>query len=645
MTTPDGLVKDSPTGLEPIFGPGGALSRTRQGFEHRPGQQKMALAVQQALEAPHHLVVEAGTGVGKTLAYLVPTLGVGGKVILSTGTKALQDQLVEREMPMAMRATGLRRRVELLKGRENYLCLKRVDDAEVQPVLTGTEEIPVFRNIREWARTTGTGDRAEVPGLPDRSRLWSRLDARGDTCTGSQCPFYDRCFLFEARRRAQQADLVVANHHLLFADLALRLGGEGQILPDARFAILDEAHLATDAAVSHFGLRLSLRMVADLARDAEAELQRLGDDALPARDLARWAKSLFRGLRPPAGQARVRLELRRLDGLEGELEGLKGAWAALADAVSGSGPRGEERALVAARCQQQSATLKELLEGRRIDRVVTCEPQGKQGAIVASWPIEVGPLLQETLASAFDAVIATSATLSVARRLERACQRLGLDDAERLIVASPFDHRRQAALYVPRDFPEPRDPSFTDRCLEQILELLQITQGRALVLFASHRALEAAAERLQGALDWPVLVQGQAPRERLVEAFREQEHSVLLGTASFRQGIDVPGQALSLVIVDKLPFAVPDDPLVAARADAIRRRGGNPFMEDSLPEAIIALKQALGRLIRSRKDHGLLALLDVRVRTRRYGDAVLASLSPWPLLDEIDQARRWFRSP
>lgn len=629
--------------LAQIFGSTGRLAAGHGRFEHREDQDRMARAVADVLRDGGRLVVEAGTGTGKTLAYLIPTLLAQGPIVIATGTKALQDQIVERELPIAMQATGRKRTVEVLKGRDNYLCRKRLEEAEGQPVLDDRAEVPLMKAVRRWAEQTRTGDRSEITELPDRSPLWSRLNARKEICIGQECPHYQDCHLFVARRRAQLAHVIVTNHHLLFSDLALRREGHGQVLPDARAVILDEAHLAEDAAAAHFGSRISLHMVLELARDASAELAHGEREPGPARQLERDARHVFDLIRPDSAErGRVGFDAERLPDLRRLADRLRSAWSGLEHALGGPGQRSEERGLLAARCREQLQVFDDLLEGSSGERVVTREAQGRSGAALVAWPIEVGALLEQTLGEGYDAIVATSATLAVAGSLERASVKLGVPDASPLILPSPFDHERQAALYVPRRFPEPRDPSFSERCREEMVRLLEITQGRALLLFASHRSLQAAAEDLRGRLEWPVLVQGEAPREHLVARFREEVHSVLLGTASFRQGIDVPGDALSLVVVDKLPFAVPDDPVVAARGQAIRERGGNPFMEDQLPEAILALKQAFGRLLRARTDRGLLALLDVRVRTKRYGDLVLRSLPPWPLLDDVDATRDWF---
>ncbi|MFN7964300.1 MAG: ATP-dependent DNA helicase [Acidobacteriota bacterium] len=621
------------------------LKHVHDRYEHRPGQDSMADAVARAFATDGQLVVEAGTGTGKTLAYLIPALQSGEPVIVSTGTKALQAQLFEREAPLAIAATNIAARFSLLKGRENYLCKKRLAELSQDPRLEWAAEIPVFHALERWAHRTEFGDRAELEQLSDNSPLWRSVDGRAEICVGRNCAQYDGCFVYSARQRAGESQVLVVNHALLFADLALRQSGEGAVLPDFRHLIIDEAHLAAEIAAQHFGIRLSSRMLVELGRDGAKELAFSAADTLPATTLERVAREFFIAIRPAGYQARTsfvyeshRAQLAPLE------ERLRQALLELADACSaGAGPRGEERTLVAARCVTALSALDALLQPVAAGQVLTIEPQGRDGAVLASWPVEIGPRLGELFAKHFDAVVATSATLAVSGRVERSARALGMPQAEALIVPSPFDHKTQAALYVPRHFPDPREREYPERALREIESLIGLSRGRALVLFASHRALKYAAERLPHSLPYTVLVQGEAPREQLVEKFRSDTHSVLLGTASFRQGIDVPGEALSLVIVDKLPFAVPDDPLVAARADLVRRRGGDPFREDQLPEAILDLRQALGRLIRTKTDRGLLALLDVRVRTRPYGREVLRSLPPWPLIEDLEQAHSWLR--
>ncbi|HYE24981.1 MAG TPA: ATP-dependent DNA helicase, partial [Clostridia bacterium] len=642
MSSPSPITLDK-ISLHQFFGPGGLLSRTHPAYEFRRGQLSMAQAVEQALEQRRHLIAEAGTGTGKTLAYLVPVLRSGKRVIISTGTKNLQEQLFFKDVPFLEKALfgessngEPRLRVCYMKGRANYLCRQKLYDLTDQPVLSGLEEINEFRSIANWEKETKSGDRAELRSLPENSVLWQKLDSRADRCVGSKCQQFERCFLTEMRRRALESDIIIVNHHLFFADLAIKQAtDEGGILPEAAAVIFDEAHELEDVAGSYFGVSVSNLRIDELLRDVEITLREkhIAAHGVPliAGRVRDRSQLFFSAL--PSGDGRFAFEDR-----EGFLEDHGDKFTALQNTLVQLGAelnqvpnKPDEIFNLVRRTQEIQVQLQFVMESRDRNTVYWIERrgasrEGRQNVFLQATPIDVSQILRRTLFDQIDTVVLTSATLSVAGGFQYIQQRLGIMNARELVVESHFDYESQALLYVPRDLPEPRESGFTEQAATRVRELLEMSRGRAFCLFTSYSQMQQVYERLLGQLDFPMLLQGSAPKTALLEEFRATPHAVLFATSSFWQGVDVQGEQLSCVIIDRLPFAVPSDPVVAARVRAIDDNGGNAFFDYQVPSAVITLKQGFGRLIRSLHDRGVLALLDNRILKKQYGRVFLSSL-------------------
>ncbi len=627
-----------------ILSADGPFSRLLAGFAPRQQQQEMAAAVERALQSNEVLVAEAGTGTGKTFAYLVPALLSGGKVIISTGTRNLQDQLFHKDIPLVRKALEIAVDVALLKGRGNYLCLHRLELAQGEGRFLSRSHVADLQTIRQWASRTKSGDLAELDELPEDSPLWPQVTSTADNCLGSECEYLDNCHLVRARRRAQEADVVVVNHHLLFADLALKDGGFGELLPGANAFILDEAHQLPDTASAFFGISITANQLLELSRDTVAEdLKEAGE----SRQLRSFADKLDKAVRD------MRLVFAREPG--------RGAWSdyrehgemkkALAEleesfnnfhkCLKPLAPRGKGLESCLERCETLMAGFNEL-SGETPTGFIHWYETFTRSFSLNLTPLDVAQLFSKQLESHPCSWIFTSATLAVGENFGHFTGQLGLDDALTLRWDSPFDYPKQAVLYVPDGLPDPNTPGYTDAVVEQAIPVIEASGGRTFMLFTSHRALQNAAQLIEGRIEYPILVQGNAPRSRLLEQFRELGNAVLLGTGSFWEGVDVRGEALSCVIIDKLPFASPGDPILQARIDAMREAGGNPFMQYQLPQAVISLKQGVGRLIRDVSDRGVLMLCDPRLGSKSYGRVFIDSLPSMSKTRRFEVVERFF---
>jgi ATP-dependent DNA helicase DinG len=671
------------TSVADVLGPSGRLARALPGFEYRHDQLEMAEAVERAIERRGYLVAEAGTGTGKTLAYLVPAVLSGRRVIVSTATKTLQEQIWTKDIPLLREQCGLDFQAAYLKGRGNYLCLERAEQFSRAPTFAAREEAALWPRIEEWAAHTQTGDRSEID-LPDQYLTWRDLSATSDNCLGRECKSYEACFVTRARATAALADVLLVNHHLFFADLAMRTSRAGvEILPDHDVVVFDEAHALEDVATEYFGLQVSSYRVEELVRDAlravsdrpdlasmmkeaTGELRRCGERlfqevadvlrgaggrpgqralAAPARSvgLSGRASPYARGKRPEAEEAaRAGLSPELLEPAGRSLERLDGALSALRDQLADA--PSTALSLIARRAGELRVELQAVTAMKEPSRIYFGEVRGR-GVFLRAAPIDVAEELQTRLYRRTDTAVFTSATLAAQGRFDYFRRSVGLSpelEVEEARYAGPFDYSRQAALVAPDGLPEPNHPDFTEAAARAIEALTEITGGRAFVLCTSNRNM-LAFHRASRALPYRILLQGERPKTRLLEEFRA-EPSVLFATSSFWEGVDVPGDALSLVIIDRLPFAPPGDPVTAARLRALEEHGQDGFSELSVPAAALALRQGFGRLVRRKTDRGLVAVLDRRLVTKGYGRAFLATLPRCPLLRSVPEAQRWWEA-
>jgi ATP-dependent DNA helicase DinG len=651
--------------MEEIFGRNGLIARHHPDYEYRPGQLAMAQAVAEALDQRRHLLVEAGTGIGKTLAYLVPAIATGRRVIVSTGTKNLQEQIFYKDIPFLQSILPRKFKATYLKGRSNYVCLNRLKRAESSPVLEGLEEMDYFDLVNKWVYSSQTGDRAELTELPEKVSFWRHIDARSDICIGQKCPSFDPCFITKARQAALESDVVIVNHALFFADLALRDKEWGQVLPDYSAVIFDEAHQIEDIAAQYFGAGVSSYQIDDLLGDisrliltdidasreitkASARVSTMADNfwtsfsgAGPGSSVRTFDSEGRFVLRPDmfvrklrGGEFEATAAGERFANLKTALQRLKGAL----QVVKGAPP---EMEATLRRVEQILFDL-EFIVGADDELFVYWAERRGRGVFLQATPIDASGILNDRLFSHVETVVLTSATLTSAGSFDFIRSRLGVERAEELIAGSNYDYREQSLLYLPPKMPDPRDAGFQQAAAGEIVKILNASRGRAFVLCTSYSQMEALREIVEFKIDFPILMQGEGSRSGILDKFRSTPNAVLFATSSFWQGVDVRGEALSCVIIDKLPFAVPSDPVISARQRYIDNHGGNSFNGYSVPAAIISLKQGLGRLIRSATDRGVLSILDPRIVTKGYGQQFLKSLPPSRITRKIEDVESFF---
>lgn len=636
--------------MEQYFGPEGLLAGKLKHFEWRPSQLQMAQAVYASLKEKSTLLVEAGTGTGKTWAYLIPAVVSRKRVVVSTGTKTLQDQILDQDVPLLRRLLFPRIQAVCIKGRKNYLCKRRFQDFAYQPALYKADEAKLFSRFQKWANRTTSGDRAEIDWLPDRFHLWNEVSSSGDQCLGQLCPEHPHCFLTRIRTAASRAQIVVVNHHLLFADLALRSREKGEVIPDYDALILDEAHQLEDIAGQYFGVEFSTPDLLDLIKELHRESRKdRQQDLFPpqlqaiASQLEVLGRLVHRQLRKDSGkQGRFPLDIKTLGAEFSE------SWHRIIHALEQMSallsPSADRDIPLESLCRRSAdlALGARLLLDQQDPSLIYWYEWTPQAVFLHGTPIHIGSLLRSELFQKKPATVLTSATLSVAGSMDYLRRVLGIDDsAKELLLPSSYDLEKQAALYIPLHTPGPNDSRFCHHVAEEAFVILSRTHGRALFLFTSYRHMNDVYHRVKDRIPYPILLQGQKPKRVLLSEFKERVDSVLFATSSFWQGVDVPGQALSCLLIDKLPFEVPDDPVLAARMAYLAEHGRSPFLDYQVPRAIIQLKQGVGRLIRSSSDRGLIVIFDIRLITKKYGQLFISSLPPFRLvrkMEEIDES-------
>ncbi len=629
--------------MEQVLSAEGPFAKLIKGFQARPQQQAMLQTILSTMQQQSTAIIEAGTGVGKTFAYLVPALLNPERVIVSTGSKTLQDQLYHKDLPLVRKALHSSSKIALLKGRANYLCLYRMELTLTEGRLPDRNSVVWLRRIRDWAALTRTGDIAELSSVPHDADIWQRVTSTVDNCLGMQCKHYQDCHVVKARRNAQEADLLVVNHHLFFADLALKEEGFGELLPSANMVILDEAHQLPEIASGFFSDTFSSRQLLDWKRDTLLEAVENAADMPQIRDaLDQFEKAILdlRLAMDVPGQRAPWSTINQKPAIASQLEVLQERFALLAGLLEHAAERSKGLQTAYQRLLEQQARLQRLYTPQA-DSVQWFETFTR-GFTITTTPLDVAVPFRKSLAELPCSWVMTSATLAVGQSFEHFSQRMGMEGATTLQLDSPFDYWHHALLYLPAGLPEPQDRDFVSAVVEASIPVINACGGRTFMLFTSYRALNEAADLLREQIDYPLLVQGESSQRDMIDKFRELGNAVLLGTASFWEGVDVRGEALSCVIIDKLPFAAPNDPVLEARMDAIRQRGGNPFTEHQIPQAVIALKQGVGRLIRDANDKGVLMLCDSRLRTRNYGKIFLDSLPHMPRTQKLDIVKRFF---